>query len=65
MKKKGMIFTPPGCSSLLLSRFAIIPAMVARIAPVRSDLDTGSLALLTYGSIVFHMLGLLLFIHWD
>jgi len=60
-----MIFTSPGCRLLLPSRFAVIPAMVARIAPVGSDLDTGSLALLTYGSIVFHMLGVLLLIHGD
>ena len=54
-----------GNQSLLLSLCAVIPAMVARIAPVGSDLDTGSLALLAYGSIVFHMLGLLLLIHGD
>jgi len=65
MINRAISFCRPGGSSLLLSRFAVVPAMVARIAPVGSDLDTGSLALLTYGSIVFHMLGLLLLIHWD
>ena len=49
--------------SLLLSLCAVIPAMVARIAPIGSDPDIGSLALLTYRTIVFHMLGLLLLIH--
>ena len=65
MINRAISFCRPGGSSLLLSRFAVVPAMVARIAPVGSDLDTGSLALLTYGSIVFHMLGLLLLIHGD
>ena len=60
---KGMIFTPPGCRSPLLSRFAVIPAVVARITPVGPYLDTGSLALVTYRTILFHMLGLLLLIH--
>jgi hypothetical protein len=55
----------PGCRSLLLSRFTVIPAVVARIAPVGSNLDTGSLALFTYRTILFHMFGLLLLIHGD
>ena len=61
--QNGMIFTPPGCSSLLLSRFAVIPAVVARIATIGSNLDAGSLALVTYRTILFHTLGLLLLIH--
>jgi hypothetical protein len=60
-----MIFTPPRYRLLLLSRFAVIPAMVARIAPIGSDPDTGSLALVTYRTILFHMSGLLLLIHGD
>ena len=39
--------------------------MVARIGPVGPDPDTGSLALLTYRTILFHMSGLLLLIHGD
>jgi hypothetical protein len=54
-----------GCRLLLLSRFTVIPAMVARIAPVGPYLDTGSLALVTYRTILFHMPGLLLLIHGD
>jgi hypothetical protein len=61
--QNSIVFTPPGCSSLLLSRFAVIPAVVARIAPVGSNLDAGSLALVTYRTILFHTLGLLLLIH--
>jgi len=60
-----MMFTVPGCRLLLLSRFTVIPAMVARIGPVGSDLDTGSLALVTYRTIFFHMYGLWLLIHGD
>lgn len=58
--QNGMVFTPPGCRSPLLSRFAVIPAVVARIAPVGSDLDTGGLALLTDRTIVFMLVLLLL-----
>jgi hypothetical protein len=60
-----MVFTPPGGWLLLLSRFAVIPAVIARIAPIGPDLDTRSLALVTYRTILFHMLGLLLLIHVD
>jgi hypothetical protein len=63
--QNGRVFTPLGGWLLLLSRFAVIPAVIARIAPVRSDPDTGSLALVTYRTILFHMLGLLLLIHVD
>ncbi len=63
--EKGIVFTPPGCRSLLLSRFAVIPAAVARIGPIGSDLDTGSLALVTNRTILFHMPGLLWLIHGD
>jgi hypothetical protein len=51
--------------SLLLSLGAVIPALVARIAPVGPDLDLGRMALVTYRTIVFHMPGLLLLIHGD
>ena len=51
--------------SLLHSLCAVIPAVVARIAPVGSDLYTGSLAHFTYRTIVFDMLGLLFLIHGD
>ncbi len=37
--------------------------MVARIAPVGPDLETGSLALLTYRTIVFHTGGLFFLFH--
>jgi hypothetical protein len=60
---KGMLFTQPVYRSLLLSRFAVIPAMVARIGSVGSDPDTGSLAHVAYRTILFHMSGLLLLIH--
>ena len=63
--KKGSDIHHPGCRLLLLSRFTVIPAMVARITPVGPYLDTGSLALVTYRTILFHMPGLLLFIHGD
>ncbi len=52
--------------SLLLSCCAVIATAVAHIAPVRSDLDTGSLTLLTYRTIAFHVGSLLVFlIHGD
>jgi hypothetical protein len=60
-----LVFTSLRCPSLLLSLCAVIPAPVARIAPVGSDLDTGSMALITYRTILFHMGGLLLLIHGD
>jgi hypothetical protein len=60
-----MVFTPLGGCLLLLSRFAVIPAVVARIASIGPDPDTRSLALVTYRTILFHMPGLLLFIHVD
>ena len=63
--KKRVCYSHPRCRLLLLSRFTVIPAMVARIAPVGPYLDTGSLALVTYRTILFHMPGLLLFIHGD
>ena len=51
--------------SLLLSLGAVIPAAVARIAPVGSDLDLGRLALVTYRTTMFHLGGLLFLIHGD
>jgi hypothetical protein len=62
LRCNGRIF---GNQSLLLPGFAVIPAVVAGIAPVGSDLDTGSMALVTYRTIVLHMPGLLLLIHGD
>jgi hypothetical protein len=49
----------------MLSLGAVIPAPVAGITPVSSDLDTRSLAHLTYPPIVFRMGSLLLLVHGD
>ncbi len=63
--KKAGHSSSPGAGSLLLSRLTVISAAVACIAPVGSDLETGSLALVTYRTILFHMLCLLLLFHGE
>jgi len=55
----------PEKQSLLLTLCAVIPAAVARIASIGSDLNTGSMALITYRTIVFHTGGLLFIFHGD
>ena len=60
-----LLFPSSLSSSLLFFLCAVIPAPVARIASVGSDLDIRSLAPLTNPTIVFHMGGSLLLIHGD